>query len=265
MPSPFPGMDLYLEDPRLWPDLHHGLISEMQALLNARLRPKYHVRVEERVYISDEADPGRSVLFPDLRIGERENAGAIPIASGDGATLTIAEPVTVPEVIDDEIHESRLEIVGSIEGSVVTVIEIVSPSNKTPGAHGRESFQKKRREVFQSFAHWLEIDLLRHGKRMFFHNVSIDSEYLAYSSRADERPRGKIWPIRLRQQLPVIGIPLRGEDGDLPFDLQPFFNSVYDRAAFDLVINYEADPDPPLNAADAAWADALLRAKGLRS
>jgi hypothetical protein len=256
-------MDPYLEDPRLWPDVHHGLISELQAVLNARLRPKYHVRVEERVYISDEDDPARSVLFPDLRIGERQE-GDLPIASADGATLTIADPVIVPEVIDDEIHEARLEIVGTIEGNVVSVIEVVSPSNKVAGSNGRDSFQRKRREVFQSRANWLEIDLLRRGKRMFFRSVAIETDYLAYSSRADQRPQGKVWPIRIRQQLPIIGIPLKPEDGDFALDLQPVFNSVYERSAFDLVVNYRSDPEIPLNEADAQWADTLLREKGLR-
>src|SRR3954468_5575683 len=76
MPSPFPGMDPYLEDPGLWPDVHHGIISQMQAFLNPRVGPNYYVRVEERVYITDEDDPGRSVLIPDLRIGERSRARA---------------------------------------------------------------------------------------------------------------------------------------------------------------------------------------------
>ena len=68
MPSPFPGMDPYLESPVLWPDVHHGLISEIQSLLNQSLRPRYHVRVVERVYVSDENDPGRKVIIPDVNI-----------------------------------------------------------------------------------------------------------------------------------------------------------------------------------------------------
>ena len=68
MPSPFPGMDPYLEEPGLWPDVHHELISETRALLNTILRPKYYVRIEQRVYISDEGDSGRLVMVPDLRM-----------------------------------------------------------------------------------------------------------------------------------------------------------------------------------------------------
>lgn len=68
MPSPFPGMDPNLEAPELFPDLHHGLISEIQAALNGRLRPAYHSMVEERVYISDENDPGREAIIPDVAV-----------------------------------------------------------------------------------------------------------------------------------------------------------------------------------------------------
>src|SRR5262245_15479346 len=102
MPSPFPGMDPYLEDPGLWPDVHHGLISEMQAELNRQLRPKYHIRVEERVYISDENDPGRKVIIPDLRIVEAGRAGTMAAGSGT-AVLDVAQPVIATTLIGEDI------------------------------------------------------------------------------------------------------------------------------------------------------------------
>ena len=54
MQSPFPGMDPYLETPDLWPDVHHGLISQMRAVLNSALRPTYVARIALREYISDD-------------------------------------------------------------------------------------------------------------------------------------------------------------------------------------------------------------------
>lgn len=75
MPSPFPGMDPYLAEPGLWPDVHHELISVSRELLNRQLRPKVHVRVEERVYISDENDPGREVIDPDLHVAKAGQVG----------------------------------------------------------------------------------------------------------------------------------------------------------------------------------------------
>ena len=109
MPSPFPGMDPYLETPRLWPDVHHALISEMQAALNSVLRQHYVARVELRVYITDQDDPGMEVIVPDVRI---ENS----------------------RMIDDEIKEARIEIRRRESNDLVTVIEVLSPANKIRGA-----------------------------------------------------------------------------------------------------------------------------------
>lgn len=265
MPSPFPGMDPYLEDSRFWPDVHHGLISEMQARLNSALRPRYHVRVEERIYISDEDDPGRSALLPDLRIGSLSvDTEVLPVSSEKG-TLLIAEPIVVPELIDDEIHEAHIEIVGTVSGEVVTVIEIVSPANKIAGARGRQSFQRKRREIMRSSANWVEIDLLRSGKRVFFRDVAVNSPYLVYVSRPHDRPRGRVWPIQLREPLPTIAIPVKSDEPEVAFDLQSLFATVYDRSAFDLVVPYREAASPPLASTDADWAESLLVSKGLRS
>ncbi|MGH7202448.1 MAG: DUF4058 family protein, partial [Planctomycetaceae bacterium] len=93
MPSPFPGMDPYLEDPSLWPDVHHNLISEIQAVLNRAITPKYHARIEERVYISDEDDPGRAVIIPDVKV-RRRTEPVRPSCEAKGTAGTgIAEPL----------------------------------------------------------------------------------------------------------------------------------------------------------------------------
>lgn len=88
MPSPFPGMDPYMEDPAGWPNLHVNLITEIQAALNRQLRPKYYARAEDRVYVSDQDDPGRRVIAPDVRVLAREEQPPgpwvpIPLRTGD--------------------------------------------------------------------------------------------------------------------------------------------------------------------------------------
>src|SRR5437899_11163938 len=108
MPSPFPGMDPYLETPHLWPDVHHQLISDIRAALNPGLRPRYVARVELRVYISDDDDPGREAIVPDVRIEKPKRKG---VKRPKGApAVAIAEPLLVPLLMDDEIEEARLEI-----------------------------------------------------------------------------------------------------------------------------------------------------------
>ncbi len=266
MPSPFPGMDPYLEDPGLWPDVHHEIISVARELLSGQLRPKYYVRVEERVYVSDEDDPGRRVIAPDLRVVERPGWGGGPFEPGGTATLEVAEPVEVTSLFEEEIHEARLEIIDREQRQVVTVIEVVSPTNKHPGARGQDSYRQKRQEVLSSPSHWVEIDLLRAGTPLVLREMLPPCEYTVHVSRVERRPKGKaqVWPIRLTQRLPVIPIPLRPGDEDGKLDLQQVLATAYDRAGYDLEIDYRAEPVPPLAGELAAWADGLLRGKGLR-
>jgi hypothetical protein len=180
------------------------------------------------------------------------------------AAVDVIEPVVAITLIDDEIHEARLEVIDRADRSVVTVIEILSPANKVAGARGRISFEEKRREVMGSPSHWVEIDLLRAGRSLDVRKRLEAHESLVHVSKVQDRPRGLLWPIRLSQPLPVVRIPLRSEDPDATLDLQAVLSTAYDRAAYDLAVNYRAEPVPPLDAERAAWADRLLREKGLR-
>ncbi|MCY2991111.1 MAG: DUF4058 family protein [Planctomycetota bacterium] len=265
MSSPFPGMDPYLEEPGLWPDVHHELISVMRELLNCAVRPKYHVRVEERVYVSDEDDPGRGVIVPDLRVAEsgRRTRRTRPGGEAATATLIAAEPLVLTTLIDDEIHEARLEVVDREQRRVVTVIEILSPTNKVAGSRGRASYLEKRQEVMTSPSHLVEIDLLRAGMPLHTRETLPRPDYCVHASRTDLRPKGLVWPITLQQRLPVISIPLRLEDPEVPLDLQEVLNTAYERAAYDLAIDYGRETVPPLTVDQRRWADELLKNAGV--
>ena len=263
MPSPFPGMDPYLEAPGLWPDVHHELLSVARELLNRGLRPKYHVRVEERVYISDENDPGRKVIVPDLRVVEtREPRDSYDIYRGGQAA--VAEPVVLTTLIEDEIHEARLEVIDTSQHLVITVVEVLSPTNKVAGSRGRASYEQKRREVMTSPTHFVEIDLLRDGDPIHVRELLPRGDYFVHVSRKDARPKGYVWPILLPQRLPVVTIPLKPEDPDAKLDLQAVLDTAYDRAAYDLQVDYRMAAVPPLRGEADQWAAALLRSKGLR-
>ncbi|MEX0585426.1 MAG: DUF4058 family protein, partial [Pirellulales bacterium] len=181
------------------------------------------------------------------------------------AGIATVEPLEFTTVLEEEIHEARLEIVDSQGSSVVTVIDVLSPTNKTPGADGRESYLKKRREVLHSPTHMVEIDLLRRGRRTIAAELLPSCEYVVHVSESDRRPVGKVWPIRLPQPLPRITIPLSGSDQSVPLDLQLSLSRAYENAGYDLTIDYAIDPPaPPLIEADAAWLNALLHAAGRR-
>jgi hypothetical protein len=257
-------MDPYLEDPGIWPDDHRRIISIASEFLGARIRPKYVARIEERVYVTDETDPGRSVIVPDVLIAARPDREADPFGTGEGGGVEIAEPVVATTLISDEIHEARIEIIDRDGNVVVTVIELLSPANKVPGSHGRASFEDKRLEVMHSPSHWVEIDLLRAGAGVWTRERIQPRDYLVHVSRVEKRPKGLIWPIRLSQRLPVIPIPLKPEDPDAPLDLQAVLNTAYDRAGYDLTVDYARNPVPPLAGEWADWSDRLLKAGGLR-
>jgi hypothetical protein len=264
MPSPFPGMDPYLEDPGLWPDVHHEIIASIKAVLGAQLRPRYVARIEERVYVSNDSDPGRSVIAPDVHVVASRAGESLPAAPGGEGAVLVAEPVVVTTLIEQEVHEPRVEIIDREGRAVVTVIEVLSPANKVRGAKGRESYELKREEVFWSPCHLVEIDLLRGGLVVGSYKRLPPHDYLVHVSPAAMRPKGLAWPIRLDQRLPVVGIPLKPGDTDAPLDLQDVLNTSYERAGYDLDLDYTREPSPPLSPEWAAWADQLLKRKGKR-
>jgi Protein of unknown function (DUF4058) len=262
MPSPFPGMDPYLENPELWPDVHHELISQLRKILNERIRPKYVARVEVRVYLSDEDDLDQDLFVPDLKIERRHENGNGAInhpapAQSSGSIMMLTK-------LSREVKEPRLEILEAGPKRLVTVVEVLSPANKRRGSRGRKEFLDKREEIMNSPSNWVEIDLLRAGAPTVSRRALLACDYLVHVSRKQQRPKGEVWPIALNGPLPEIRIPLLPEDQESLIDLGEVLRESYQSAAYDLSIDYKADPVPPLNPEAADWADRLLREKGLR-
>lgn len=161
-------------------------------------------------------------------------------------------------MVDDEIRERFLKIVDARDQQVVTIIEVLSPANKLRGAAGREAYLEKQREVLHSSTHLVEIDLLRGGDRVQSGLSLPPHEYLVHVSRKQRRPRGTLWPIQLRQRLPRLPIPLSGAEEDVDLDLQQVLNTAYDRAGYDLQIDYHQPCSPSLTTELAAWASEFL-------
>ena len=265
MPSPFPGWTRTSKT-GLWPGVHNYFIAEMMATLNAQLRPRYYASLEERVYLSDEDDPGRSVIIPDVRILPSRKKRTAPAGGGAvaPARATAAEPVIVTTLFDEEIHESFIRVVERQSRQVVTVIELLSPTNKVAGSRGRADYREKRAGILRSETHWVEIDLLRAGEPVVARELYPACEYTVHVSRAGHRPKAAVWPIGLREPLPVITIPLQGTEPGTPLDLQSLLTITYDRGAYDLRLDYTKDPTPSLSPDLAKWATALLKRAKLR-
>lgn len=259
MPTPFPGVDPYLERTGLWPDVHNRLIVRIADELAPRLRPRYFVSIEERTYTvvpGDVTFAGRA----DLAVAQRANAEP---ARWEANTAHEAVLVTVELPLPDTMRETYLEI-RSVEGEqIITVLEVLSLSNKRPG-EGRDQYLRKRLSVLGTLTHLVEIDLLRGGQPMPMYGYQETSDYRILLSRAERRPQADLLAFGIRQPIPTFRLPLQTGDGEPEVDLNQILHQLYDRAGYDLRIDYREAPEPPLAGHDQAWAEALLRDSGLR-
>jgi hypothetical protein len=258
VPSPFPGMDPWLERPTIWQGVHHGLIEVIREQLVPQLLPRYAVDTERRVYVLEEGDPGQRAIIPDLSI-MRSGSGSRPAAVA--ADITAPSATAETTVAPVEVREARVVILALPERRVVTVVEVLSPTNKTPGSRGREEYLAKRREVLRSETNLVEVDLLRGGRRVVEAEGVPDGDYQAHVSRRARRPAGDVWVWGLRDALPRIPVPLRAGDPDAVLDLGAALTALYDRGGYSALADYEATLEPPLSPADAAWAAERLAAR----
>lgn len=259
MPSPFPGMDPYIEHPQIWSDFHGNLAPEIQGRLNQQIQPRYFARLTPYVtYEAVEVAEVRGVR-PDVGVWQSQPPEGEPTA---GAATIAPAPVKSRVSLELPLRLYSVEIRASDTQQLVTVIEILSPVNKRPGHEAYQDYQRKRRDFLRSAAHLLEIDLLREGERPPLEQPVPAAPYYVVLSRADRRPTVEVWPIQLTENLPVIPVPLLEPDPDVPLDLGAAVNTIYDRGAYAQQIDYDASPPPPsLSQAENSWLDDLLKEK----
>jgi len=250
--SPFPGMDPFLEQPSLWPGVHHRLITTLSDMLTERIWPAYFVQIEERVYVVAPEHPDRRIIVPDVFV-VRGTQPTTTVATVE----TITAPTLVTPLLDLTMRDWYIEIHDTRSREVVTTIEVLSPFNKAPGTQGRDDFLRKRSRVMGSRANWIEIDLLRVGERPI--EVVGKSDYYTLLQRNEIADQFEVWYTDLRDSLPTIAVPLREPDGDVPLNLQGAFETVYNRGGYAAVVDYDTlPPSPPLPPADVAWIAARL-------
>lgn len=250
MRSPFPGMDPYLEHPALWPDVHNSLIAAMRDALAPVLRPRYYIALESRVYTLD-IDGLVFVGRPDLTVLPYEGpqrVSTLPLAS--------AGFVEVEVPVKDEIEETYLEVREAEGGQVITIVELLSPGNKQ-NSQGRKDYEEKRLAIFSSRTNLVEIDLLRAGAPMPV-SQKIRSDYRILIRRGSRGIRGQLYPFSVREKIPAFTLPLLPGDKEPPLELNTILHDLYERASFDLRLNYTNPPVPPLADDDADWAKDLI-------
>ena len=260
MPSPFPGLDPYLE--AHWRDVHTRLMVYAVDAIQEQLPGDLFARVEEGVEIDIDADT--RTVAPDVQVVESRSGWS---GGGTATTLEVADPMVIP--VDEPMTERHIEICDrSSGGRVVTAIEFLSPTNKASG-EGREQYKQKQREYLGGGVNLVEVDLIRSGQ----HTISLPARSIpkdrrtglyACIRRADSLGLAHVYDIALNRRLPPVAIPLRPTDEEIRLDLQTLMTQAYDRGRYAATIDYTEDPDPPLPPNAARWADELLRGAGKR-
>jgi hypothetical protein len=248
-------MDPFLEGQR-WRDFHTTFVTVIREMLTPQVRPRYVVEVEEYVYLAREDEDPERLIEPDVALVE---VGEGPLA-GLRSPSAIGSPVapvihTVP--VPKRYRQAFLTIRNRQLQNVVTVIELLSPWNKTPG-EGRNEYLVKRSNVFYTPAHLVELDLLRGGQRLPTREPLEAGDFYAFVCRKERSPQVEVYVWTLRDPLPIIPIPLAGDDPDVPLDLQGAFTTTYDRAGYDYAVDYRRPIEPPLDPSGADWVRSIL-------
>jgi hypothetical protein len=248
-------MDPYLEHPRLWPSVHARFIVYTCDFLQPSLLPRYVASIEERVYVQG-SETERS---PDLWVRRQKKKIKASVA-----TLEADEPVVV-EVPDGETHETYVAILDThADQKLVSVIEVVSPTNKYAGP-GRDSYRAKQREELSSDVHLVEIDLLRTGPHVLAvaeraARAEGPYHYLVCVNRVGgERTKFELYPRTLSQRLPKVRVPLAGDDPHVVLDVQAVLERTYEQGCYLDRIDYDQPCKPPLFDEDQAWVKQMLK------
>jgi hypothetical protein len=243
-------MNPYLEQDDAWHDFHERFCPVVAELLTAQVRPNYIVKIDEHVYIHELPEEARQLVGrTDVFLARSAGTAAQP-------AVGVLEPpakVRLPAVDIERL--SSVEIRDRQSRRLVTVLELLSPSNKQTGPD-RDQYLAKRGQLLASPTHFVEIDLLRGGPRLPLERLP-ECDYYVMVSRVEERPDAGIWPLRLPDRLPVIPVPLQAPHPDARLDLQQVLDRIYDAAGYEDYI-YQQEPQPRLSPEAVAWAQQFV-------
>lgn len=258
MPSPFPGMDPYIERPAIWPDFHDRLISSIIGKLQPLLRPRLAAVTQDRLYLveSDRA------MYPDVSIVQTPQPN---LRDSSGTAILEVDAPRVFELDAEEIREPFIEVIEPSSGRIVTAIEVISPTNKDR-SEGQDAYEIKREEYWDGGANVVEIDLLRSGPSIVrVAKYKLDSlrpwDYvIAVSRRVPGRQ--EVYAFPLERRLPRVSIPLLDKVPDVVLDLQAAFDRCWDEGPYPGMSRYGEPPPGNMPAGRIGWCQQRLRDGG---
>ncbi len=264
MRPPFPGMDPWLEDPELWPDVHNSLIIAIRDALVPLVVPRYFARVESRMTVLTGEDLDQ-LYRPDVAIRSDDLATPLPEAGVAVMERIEAKPYRMfVRLEEDEIEECYLTIRELPGRKLVTAIEVLSPTNKRT-KKARQDYLDKRYDLMRSGVNLVEIDLLRSGQRMPLSNAPPPTDYRILVYRPRPNKLAEVIGFSYKDPIPSFTIPLIVGEAEPTLDLNTVLHGVIDRALYYLTIDYRQPPHPRLHKEDHAWAESIIAQATLRS
>ncbi len=261
MSYPFPGMNPWLENSNLWRNVHTSLIHELRNVLAPQLEPRYFVDVESHTYISTSPTLPIQGRYPDLSVVHMGEPTHLHPAA-QMATMVMIAPLEIDLPIPETIEEPFLEVQLLPERELVTVIELLSHTNKRSGKD-RNSYMEKRETYLDSDINFVEIDLLRSWPPMPF-SERARADYRIFIHRLQRRWKAQLYEFSVRQPIPIFPLPLLPGDQEPQVDLGTLLHELYVRARYKLVIDYSKQPVPALDKESVVWANELLQEAGQR-
>ncbi len=247
--NPFPGMNPYLENPDIWPDFHNGLIGQLRDILGPQLPDRYRIALQRRVEVEEPfGGPSElNLVIPDALV--TSDSAVVPPASGETAAAVTAPPdeaVAVRVRMPREISVLWLRVETVPERELVTVVEVLSPTNKRPG-EGRRRYIRKREAIVAGLVNLVEIDLLRRWEPMPLETAPLVSDYGILVCRGLESPGALLYPFMVQQRIPKFTLPLLSEDEAYApeVDLGSIVDRLHHTARYNLETRYDAPPPEP--------------------
>lgn len=259
MPSPFAGIDPYIEAQGFWEGFHAGFVTYCRDALNDTLPENYVAELDEHFRLVDLSGLEPKLIIPDVAIVKDDSSasgGARGRKKGGGALAL--KPVRVPlPRAKMEVRGIWIEVRRLPDRTAIAVIEVLSPTNKL--RDGFFEYSLKRRATIRQKVHLIEFDFLLGGKRLPMGRSLPPGDYYALVSRADRRPDSDVYAWTVRDPLPRVPVPLAGADPDVMLDLGPIFDTAYERGRYARLIDYAAPLALLRKPADRAWAEGVAR------
>lgn len=255
MPSPFPGMNPFLEGPAFWSDFHFRFVNTWCETVAGCLPDAYSARIGERVYLVEQPPVTKKLILPDVALADtgRRGGGGTAVLAPPRTTL---EPVVVPLGHIEEGREAYIEILHRPDHTLVAVLELFSPANKENP--GRIEYLAKRNAILRQQVHLVELDLLRDGLMVPMAKPLPPGDYHYLLSRWEERPNCNVYAWTMRDVLPGLPVPLKAPDPDVIVSLQEVFAETFRRGRYDRDIDYAAPPPGTLRETDRRWIKEVL-------